>query len=105
MATITFRAGDTAPNFPIACTRNGVAVDLTGATVKLIISNSAGTRTNSAHNSCTITSATGGLATYDVLAGDFPSADVYTADTEITYGDGSIETQSASQIINVLAKN
>lgn len=99
------RVGDTAPNFPITCTRNGAAVDLTGATVKLKISNSTGTRTNDAHNACTITGATAGTASYDVQTGDFPSADTYTADTEITYGTGEVETVPQSQIIVVTAKN
>lgn len=105
MASITFRAGDTAPNLPIVCTRSGSAIDLTGATVRLIISNSSGTRMNTGHNTATITNATGGLASYDVVTGDFPTADTYTADTEITYANGEAETQNPSQIIVVTAKN
>lgn len=105
MASITLRAGDTAPSLPIVCTRAGKAIDLTGATVRLIISNSAGTRTNSSHDTCTITSATSGTCTYNLQSGDISTADTYTADTEITYSNGNVETVPQSEFLVVLEKN
>lgn len=104
---ITLRVGDTAPNLPITCTYDdGSVVDLSGATVRFKISNSdTGTRTNDAHNSCSVTSATGGLCTYDLAAGDIPSAGTYYGDTEVTFGTGEVQTQKQSQILVVLAKN
>lgn len=102
---ITLRAGDTAPNLPITCTRNGVAINLTGATVKLIISGPTGARTNSAHNSCTLTTPTAGTCSYDLVTGDIPTAGAYTADVEITYANTEVETMTQSYILNVLAKN
>lgn len=101
---ITLRKNDTAPNLPISCSRNGSAIDLTGATVKFKIANEDGSRTNDAHNECTVTSATGGTCTYDLETGDIPTAGTYTGDVEITYSNGEVETMTQSVILNVLEK-
>lgn len=107
MATqvITLRKNDTAPNIPITCTRNGAAIDLTGATVKFKIADAeSGSRTNDAHNSCTGPFNTAGTCTYDLATGDIPAAGTYTGDVEITYANAEVETQSQSVILNVLEK-
>lgn len=106
MATITLRKGDTAPNIPITCVYDdGTVVDLTGCTVKFKISDTNGTRTNDAHNSCTLTIAAAGTCLYDLFTGDIPNAGTYYGDTEITFASGEVQTQKKSQILNVLDKN
>lgn len=101
---INFVAGDSAPNFPIICTRAGAALDLTGATVKFKIANQdTGVRTNDAANTCTVVSATAGTCTYNVLATDFPTAGTYVGETQITYSNAEIETQPTQQVIIVRA--
>lgn len=102
--TITLRKGDTAPNIPITCTRSGSAINLTGATVRFIISDPNGSRTNSSHSTCTITSATAGTCTYDLASGDIPTAGTYRGDVEITYAGGEVETQTNSVILVVKEK-
>lgn len=103
--TIYLRKGDTAPNIPITCTRNGAAIDLTGATVNFIISDPDGNRTNTGHTACSVVSAAAGTCTYDLATGDVDVAGTHRGDTEITYAGGEVETQTNSVILVVLDKN
>lgn len=83
---------NTAPAYQITCQRDGVAINLTGATVELIIENkSTGSITNTGHQSCTIITATSGIISYAAEAGDFSSAGTYTGDVKVTYNGGGIE--------------
>ena len=83
---------NTAPPIVITCQRtDGTIIDLTGCSVKLIITNGT-VQTNSAHPSCTVTTPTAGVITYTPQSGDFPIAGTYTCDVVITYGGGGIET-------------
>lgn len=81
---------NTAPGILLTAQRDGVAIDLTGATVKLILAKGS-TITNTGHQSCTLVTPTSGRVQYDPEAGDFATPGTYKADLEVTYADGSIE--------------
>lgn len=102
MIKITRVAQDTFPDLPITITDStNAAVNLTGCTVKFVIQNSATkTETNSAANTCTITSPTAGLASYSFAATDLPSAGVYLCDVRVTFPSTKVQTAySQVQII------
>lgn len=83
---------NTAPAYQITCQRDGTAIDLTGATVDLIIENkSTGSITNAGHQGCTILTPASGIISYAAEATDFPSAGTYVADVKITYNGGGVE--------------
>lgn len=86
--------GDTAPDRTFNITRSGTAVDLSSATVKLVITDtSTGLVTNAGHQDCDITApATGGVVTYIFATGDIASPNVHFGDIIATYGSGQIET-------------
>lgn len=83
--------GNTAPPLVLTCQRNGVAIDVTGCTVSLIIANGS-TVTNTGHQTCALTTPTSGVVTYTPQTGDIPNPSTYKADLKIVYADGSIET-------------
>lgn len=88
MATLKTVAGNTAPDLQITCKRDGTAINLTSATVLVIIRGSTITQ---AGRAATLTDATNGVISYKPLATDFPTAGSYKADVKVTYGDLSIE--------------
>lgn len=83
---------NTAPPYTITCKRDGVAIDLSGCTVKVYIQKkgSSGT-TNSGHETATVTDATNGVIQYQAQSNDFPDKAKYVADVEVTYGNGTVE--------------
>jgi hypothetical protein len=83
-------AGNTAPPIVLTCERNGVAIDVTGCTVSLVIAQG-NTVTNTNHQTCDLTTPTSGVVTYTPQTGDIPNPSTYTCDLKIVYGDGSIE--------------
>lgn len=94
MATANFKIveDNTAPAYQITCKRDGTAIDLTGATVELIIENkSTGSITNTGHQTCTIVTASSGIISYAAEAGDFSEAGTYVGDVKITYNGGGVE--------------
>lgn len=83
---------NTAPAYQITCTRDGTAIDLTGASVNLIIQQrSTGTITNTGHQTASLVTAASGIISYTAQAGDFPAAGNYVADVKVTYSGGGIE--------------
>ena len=87
-------AANTAPTRSITLQHDGSAINLTGASVDLIIKHyGTSTITNSGHQSCTLSATPiDGTVTYTPLAADFPSEGLYTGDAKITYPGGAIET-------------
>ena len=83
-------AGNTAPPIELTCQRNGVAINVTGCTVDLVIANG-NTVTNVAHQTCALTTPTSGLVTYTPQTGDISTPGTYKCDLKIVYGNGSIE--------------
>lgn len=102
---ITTVAGNTAPPITLTAQRSGSVIDLTSATsVKLYIINASGTQTNTGHESCTITSAVGGVVTYARQANDIPTKGTYKADLKITYSDTTQEVMYAILRISARAR-
>lgn len=98
-------AGNTAPPITITAKRSGTVIDLTSATsVKLYIINSAGAQTNTGHETCTITSAVGGIVTYTRQATDIPLKGTYKADLKITYSDTTQEVMTSILKISARAR-
>jgi hypothetical protein len=90
--TINTVQGNTAPALGITAKRAGVVIDVTGATVDLIIARGS-TVVNTGHTACTLVTPISGLVSYTPGANDFISPGTYKADLRITYaGDGSVET-------------
>lgn len=83
--------GNTAPTFVITCTRDGSAIDLTGATVTLILKKSGGSITNTGHQTCTLVTAASGVISYTATSVDFPNAGRYIGDVRVVYSGGGIE--------------
>lgn len=87
---------DTAPAITLNLTRkpDDDAIDLTDASsVSVIIRSSAGTITNTGHQTATISSPnTLGQIVYARQTGDFPSEGAYEAEARITWDDATVET-------------
>jgi hypothetical protein len=81
---------NTAPPIVLTLERGGVIIDVTAATVNLIIARG-NTITNTGHQACVPTTPTSGVVTYSPQVGDFPTPGTYKADVQIIYGDGSKE--------------
>lgn len=94
---------NTAPDIVITIQRAGNTIDLTGATVKLILSLN-GTITNTGHQDCIMTDAEEGIVTYTIQAADFQTAGDYLADVKITYQDNTVEIVRDQLSINARAK-
>lgn len=87
--TLKIVAGNSAPNWLINCERAGVAINLTGCTVTVNITD--GDTVTRTGGLCTITDAPGGIISYTPTASDCPDATTYQVDVKVTYGDGSKE--------------
>mgnify|MGYP000943571671 CR=1 FL=1 len=98
--------GDTAPDRTFNITRSGAAVDLSSATVKLVIVDTGtGLVTNGGHQECDINSpATAGIVTYLFDDGDIASPNVHFGDIVATYGSGQVETDFDRILIHVRPK-
>lgn len=83
---------NTQPNLALTLERDGAAINLSGATVSLIITDAdTGEVTNSGHQSCTITSAVAGTITYTATATDFTDEGRYTGEVLVNYGGSNVE--------------
>ena len=91
-AVTKIKRNDTAPAFT-ATLRDaaGVAVNLTGATVRFLMRNPR-TRTLKVAAAMTILDATAGRVSYAWQTGDTDEAATYQVEVEVTFGDGTIET-------------
>lgn len=97
-------AANTAPTRSITLEHNGSGIDLTGASVSLVIKDyNTKEITNAGHQTCTITTAASGIVSYTQAAADFPSEGLYTGDAKITYPGGAIETLYEQIVVIVRA--
>lgn len=104
MATQLLSVEDnTAPSIVLTLQRNNTAIDVTGATVDLIIT-SGGTQTNTGSTSCTLTTPTSGIVTYSPAATDFPTKGTYKCEIQITYSDATTEVLYESFVVKVRNK-
>lgn len=90
MTTFFTVAGNTSPARQLTLQRDDTAIDLTGATVQMIIKKE-NTDTVTATVSCSIVNDTSGIISYTQASAHFPSAGRYLADVKITFGGGAIE--------------
>jgi len=87
----TMKTGDTAPILQATFTdANGSAVSITGATVKLIVANLAGSVVM--NKSMSIFNGAGGIAEYEWQAGDTDTPGTYKVEFEVTYATGEVES-------------
>lgn len=93
---------NSAPNIDLILQRNSDRIDVTGATVVLVITNKAGTVVNTGHQTCTITDATQGEVTYAVNAADFANPGTYNAEVKITYANNTVER--LYEVITIVAR-
>lgn len=85
-------AGNREPDIVITLQRDGVDIDLTDATVDLVIKEVlTGDVVNAGHQECTVTDAVGGVIQYAPAATDFDSAGRYIAEVIITHENGQSE--------------
>lgn len=94
MTVIKMYAGDSSPNVTFNLSRpDNSPVDITGATVKLVIQNPyTNKHTNDGHNSCSVTSATTCTYAWNTAGTDLPNPGIYKAELQIAYADGQDET-------------
>lgn len=88
--TIKIVAGNSAPPWVVTCKRKGVAIDITGCLVDLILVKGS-TVKNTGHQTCTIVTATSGIVSYSPEITDCPVKGKYKADLKVTYPDATIE--------------
>ena len=88
--TINIVAGNTAPDWQITAKRVGVAIDVTGCTVSIIVAKG-NTVTNTGHQGCTLLTPISGIVTYTPHAADCPTKGRYKADLKVIYPDASVE--------------
>lgn len=106
MADVIIRTveDNTAPNRQITLEHNGSAINLTGATVVLIISNAqTGVVTNTG-SACTIITAADGIVEYALAAADYPDEGRYFGEFKITYTGGKVERLESRLVIVARAK-
>lgn len=96
--------GNTAPPLTLTAQEGGVAINLTGCTVDLIITQK-GVQTNSGHTACTVTDVINGIVTYVRQAGDIPTKGNYNCDLQVTYGDGTKQILFTQLILQVEKKS
>ena len=90
MADFTIGEGDRLPEINATLKVDGVAIDLTSATVKFIMADTDGTLKVDA--AATVVSAAAGTVKYAWIAADTDTPGEYTAEWEITFSDTRKET-------------
>ena len=88
--TIKVVATNTAPPWQLTAKRAGLAIDLSGCTVELILVKG-NTVTNTGHQPCTLVTPTSGVVSYSPQTTDVPTPGTYKADLKVTYPNGTFE--------------
>lgn len=88
--TIKIVAKNTAPPWQLTAKRSGVAINLTGCTVALILGRG-NTVLNAGHQACSLVTPTSGIVSYTPLSTDCPTPGKYVADLKVTYPDSTYE--------------
>ncbi len=95
------KTGDTSPVFSVTLKdADGVAVDLTGATVVFNMNDEDGDQVVD-RGSCDLIVAASGTVKYAWQAGDTDTAGYFTAEFEVTYSDTTVETFPNSGYLSV----
>ena len=90
-ADFTLKAHDEKPSIQATLASGGVAVNLTGATVKFILADKA-TGTVKVNAAAVIADAATGVVRYDWLSTDTDTPASYQAEWQVTWGDGTKQT-------------
>ena len=105
MAPLTdfyIKQNDTRSPISIICRDgSGAAIDLTGATVKFIMATAAGTAPNVDLAGTVASPATSGVVQYQWATGNTATAGTYSAEFQVTFADGTIETFPNTSYITV----
>lgn len=102
VTTLNIVQGNTAPAFDLTLKRAGEAINLTGASVQIIIAK--GSTITQVGGTCTIVGASTGEINYSPISSDFPLQGKYKADVKITYSGGTTEIVYEQQNFNVRKK-
>ena len=90
-STFNIKRNDTSPIIAGTCKdSDGTAIDITGATIRFHLINAAGTTVVDAAGA--IVSATAGTVSYTWQTADTTTSGNHTAEFEVTYSGGAIET-------------
>ena len=88
----TIKKGDTSPSIQSTLKDSaGVAVDLSGATVKIHMK-AIGASTLKVDEAMTVVNATSGIVRYDWSSSDTDTSGTYYVEFEVTKADNSVET-------------
>lgn len=91
MATHEIKRNDTRPYWPVTLTyEDGTIPDLSGATIRFLALDSSGTLAIDA--SAFVTNGPGGECEWRPTADETAAADIYRAEWEVTFIDGTIQT-------------
>ena len=105
MALLTdfyLKRGDTREPLQVICQdANGNAIDLTGASAKFNMKNGSGSLVVNDSTHCTIVTAASGIVKYQWQTADTATAGDYTAEFQLTFGDGRILTFPNTTNLNV----
>ena len=85
----TFYTGDTSPDLTGTCTSNGVAANITGATLALHLKKPDNTVVTKAG---VIVSGSAGTLSYSWLTNDLDQAGAWSVEVQVTYSNGKIQT-------------
>lgn len=95
--------GNDSPSLVITCERNDTAIDVTSATVTLIIKNERTGSTTNTVQTCSLTTPGSGIVTYAPVVADFPTQDRYIGTIKIVFPGG--KTEYLPERILILAEN
>lgn len=88
MPDFSLKAHDRKPSIQGALSVDGVAVNLTGCTVKFIMSTAPGA-TPKVNATAVIVTAVSGVFRYDWAAADVDTPGIYDGEVQVTYADGT----------------
>jgi hypothetical protein len=102
VADVVMKTGDTAPSLTSTLRDgDGVVVNLTGATVKLLM-RKVGSRLTKVNAAAVVVSPSGGTVRYDWVAADVDEAGMYDAEWEVTFTGGAKESFPNGRHLKVL---
>jgi hypothetical protein len=100
MADYTIKAGDAGSVIEAVLKENAAEVDLTGASVRFLMSD-AQYGASKVNAPATIVTAAAGAVAYDWQPGDLDTAGGFLAEFEVTFADGSIATFPSAGYVEI----